>query len=325
MDMRVLLIFIDGIGVGLGDPDINPMAARSWRVFSRFREDPPEVDVVGGGLAFSLDASLGIPGLPQSATGQTALFTGINAARFEGRHVDGFPTRKLRELLFRTNILKDAGERGFSSTFLNAYRPGIGQLLEEKRYRLLSATTVATIGAGLPFRTLRDLAARNAVYQEFTNSSLIDRGFDVPLFSPAEAGVITARLAENHDFSLFEYFQTDRVGHRADLEGAIAEIDRLERFLISLLSHADLSSMTVLVTSDHGNIEDMTTGTHTENPVFAAVWGPRVEDFSRGLCSLIDVKPAILACMEERQIPGPQDVTKDYPPHDPSLRPPQQP
>jgi hypothetical protein len=317
MGMSVLLIFIDGIGVGVGDPDVNPMAARSWRVFSHLRDDPPAVDIAAGGLAFSLDASLGIPGLPQSATGQTALFTGINAPRFEGRHVDGFPTRKLRDLLFRTNILKDARERGFSSTFLNAYRPGIEQLLEKKRYRLLSATTVATIGAGLPFRTLRDLAARNAVYQEFTNSSLIDRDFDVPRFTPEEAGMITARLAENHDFSLFEYFQTDRVGHRADMERAVAEIAMLERFLLSLLDHADLSRLTVLLTSDHGNIEDVTTGRHTENPVLAAVWGPRTGDFSRGLCSLIDVKPAILACLEERKLPEPQDVTKECLPQDP--------
>ncbi len=313
--MSVLLIFIDGIGTGVGNPDVNPVAARSRSVFRLFRDGPPEVDVAGGGRAFSLDAHLGVPGLPQSATGQTALFAGVNAPLLEGRHVDGFPTRKLREILLATNILKDVRERGYTSTFLNAYRPGIDQLVRAKRYRLLSTTTVSTIGAGLPFRTLRDLAAGNAVYQEFTNASLAARGFDVPLFTPEKAGMVAARLAEDHDFSLFEYFQTDRIGHRAGMEEAVAEIDRLERFLLSILDQVRRKETTIFLTSDHGNIEDMTTGRHTENRVFAAAWGPRAGELSRKVRSLPDVKQALQACLDGRELPEAQDVTEVPPPH----------
>jgi hypothetical protein len=38
-----------------------------------------------------LDASLCVPGLPQSATGQAALLTGLNAPELMGRHIEGFP------------------------------------------------------------------------------------------------------------------------------------------------------------------------------------------------------------------------------------------
>ncbi len=73
--MRVLFIFLDGIGLGADNPEINPFA----------RVEMPFLQSLLGGqkmLATSaphdgeratllpLDAALGVDGLPQSATGQ---------------------------------------------------------------------------------------------------------------------------------------------------------------------------------------------------------------------------------------------------------------
>jgi len=46
-----------------------------------------------------------------------------------------------------------------------------------------------------------------------------ERGYDIPERSPVEAGEIIAREAMGLDFSLFEYFETDRAGHDRDRSG----------------------------------------------------------------------------------------------------------
>ena len=52
-----------------------------------------------------VDACLGVPGLPQSATGQTALFTGVNAPALVGDHVTAFPTTPLRRVIAEHSLL----------------------------------------------------------------------------------------------------------------------------------------------------------------------------------------------------------------------------
>jgi len=68
--MGILLILVDGIGLGDQEPDKNPMAVARTRWFQCFRD---HISSVNGRLVIPTDASLGVPGLPQSATGQTAL------------------------------------------------------------------------------------------------------------------------------------------------------------------------------------------------------------------------------------------------------------
>jgi len=43
-----------------------------------------------------------------------------------------------------------------------------------------------------------------------------------------------ARLAAAHDFTLYEYFQTDRAGHDRDMERAVGLIQGLDRALPKL-------------------------------------------------------------------------------------------
>lgn len=301
--MKVLLLFIDGLGVGKRDEQVNPLAAFNGEILSFFDGDSRGKPLPQGGFGFSLDAHLGVPGLPQSATGQTAILSGVNAPVLEGRHVVGFPTEKLRNVLLKSNILKGAKEKGLRSTFLNAYRPGIDEMIRKKKYRFFSATTFATIGAGLPFRRIENLITGEAVYHEFTNVTLIDQGYDVPLFSAERAGNVVVSLAKRHDFSLFEYFQTDRVGHKGLMDEALAQIQRLELFLRAILTKVADEKITILLVSDHGNIENNATRKHTHNRILAAAWGPRAYDLSMKLGSLLDVRPAIEACLADREVP----------------------
>ncbi len=296
--MRTVLIFIDGLGWGESDPDFNPQHAYGGDLFRL----PPRgtggvVPVSSGGWAAPLDAVLGVDGVPQSATGQTTLLSGVNAQRVLGKHLTGFPNEKLREVLLAHSVLKSLTDLGLSARFLNAFRPRFWELSRERQLTL-SATTVANLAADLPFFDLEDIRAGRAIYQEFTNTELQERGFDLPHLTPAGAGAIAAAAARRYDFILYEYFQTDKAGHSQDLARCCRELDKLDGFMETLL--ADLSAeleldTLVLLTSDHGNLEDLTTKRHTLNPVPLMAWGRGARSFLEGLTGLDQVTPAIVA------------------------------
>jgi 2,3-bisphosphoglycerate-independent phosphoglycerate mutase len=308
---RFLFVFVDGLG--LGDPDAphNPLRHPRLELLANFLPRgwrppveggrPDALPVVRrraplpfGGEVRATDASLGLPGLPQSATGQTALFTGENAARVLGRHLYGFPTKTLQAMLMRGSVLKRVAEAGGRAAFINAFRPlffDLGDAVWEKR---LSATTWANHAARLPFRTLDDIVAGRAVYQDITDESLRGKGFEVPFVLPEAAGEVMARLSETLDFTLFEFFQTDRAGHAQDEGKAVYELVKLERFLRAALTRLDLDRCTMVVTSDHGNLEDLSIRTHTPHPVPTLVFGRRAAAIAERLDRLEVFTPVIL-------------------------------
>ena len=291
-ELHVVFIFVDGLGIGEKKPEYNPCTTDESGIFANFL-DKPDNKIPFEGICIPVDATLGVPDLPQSATGQTTLLTGENAAKLLGSHKSGFPNKPLRELLKQKSLLKQVRETGKNAAFINAFRP-IFFKLDDRLKWLLSTTTVANLAAGLPFFALEDIVARRSIYQDFTNKDLIRRGFEVPEFTPEEAGEILAEQAENYDFLLYEYFKTDRAGHSQDFERASKEIGKLGRFLVRFLSKIDLKKTQVILTSDHGNIEDLRVNTHTRNPAMTLLWGPLKEQWSQVISSLTDVTPAIL-------------------------------
>ena len=285
---RVVLIFVDGLGWGGDDPDRNPCLTYGGELFD-FPRSPAHCRPV--------DACLGVEGLPQSATGQTSLLSGANAPHEVGGHVTGFPSPALREILRERSVFVQLGERDRDGIFINAFRPIFFELPPETQWRL-SATTVAQLAAGLPFFDLDDIAAGRSIYQEFTNRELIDKGFDVPEMTPEAAGRVLARNTVLRDFTLYEYFQTDRAGHSRDRSRCENELTKLERFLNALLAAADGDTL-VLLASDHGNLEDLATRSHTRNPVPLMAWGPGAEGFVAGCDDITDVVPSLLDVLGE--------------------------
>lgn len=287
---RVLLFFIDGIGVGSDDPSENPLASDARPVLRLTRGASPESRRRGRpAVARGLDASLGVPGLPQSATGQTTILTGVNAPAALGHHASGLPGPTLRRILGERSLLKELAERGLRPTFLNAFGPRFFEAAPS--HRRLSATTLATLAAGAPLRTWEDLSDGRAVVHDLTHWRMRDHGFDLPYRAPEEAGAILAREAMRADFSLFEYFETDRAAHARDREAAERCLDDLSAALETVLGEADMDELLVIVVSDHGNLEDGSVKTHTANPAFFAAWGkwnglpePR---------SLLDIAPLV--------------------------------
>ncbi len=279
---RVVLIFVDGLGVGDGGPD-DPTRTYGGELFDWARTSASWKPI---------DATLGVPGIPQSATGQTSLFTGQNAQLILGHHATGFPGPTVRDLLRKHSILKTLAERGRTAAFLNAFRPLFWELSAQKQWTL-SASTVANLAAGLPFSTLDDLVAERSVYQDITNMDLQRRGFDVPPWSAEHAGHVLAMNVGRFDFTLFEYFKTDKAGHSQGRDRCQNVLLELDEFVSSYIKHVPEGTLTLL-TSDHGNIEDLSTRSHTTNSVPLMAWGPGEDEALSSCDDLTAVTPHIL-------------------------------
>lgn len=284
----VLLFFVDGLGIGERGPD-NPLHLAESGPLAHFRGESGEID--GGGILVPTDATLGVEGRPQSASGQTTILTGINAAQHLGRHKQGFPNAELKKLIETGSIFRKLNEsKTGPGIFANAYTPGYFQGTP----RWKSATTVAVESSGGRFRRLSDLTGRRSVFHDFTNRSLIKRGFDVPEFTAEEAGDILAGLLDENRFVLYEHFITDKIGHEQDMERALSHLPELARFLIETVKRADLRRTTVILTSDHGNVENLAVRNHTLNKVPTVIWGRRRNEAAARIRDLSDITPAIL-------------------------------
>ncbi len=294
----LLLIFVDGLGVGQNDPRVNPCAHPGLRIFNRFAgAESPALPFAG--LWKGIDARLGVAGLPQSATGQTAFMTGTNAGEYLGRHLNGRPSPTLRTLLQSGNLFSAIQERNLRTAFLNAYRPEWFVIDSALQQRFSSVTTVSVASAGLSFFSLDDVRLGRAVYQEFSHALLQQRGIGMASMTAPEAARVLHTAAQRYDFAMFEYFQTDKVAHSRSMPQAVAELRKLERFLLTLLGCADLQCETILLISDHGNIEDLSVKTHTPNPALALFWGLHAAFLYERINALPDVFHAVLACFDQ--------------------------
>ncbi len=103
-----------------------------------------------------------------------------------------------------------------------------------------------------------------------------------------------AHLAEAHAFTMYEHFLTDRAGHARQMDRAIDILENLEAFLDAVLSSMNAAETLTVLTSDHGNLEDLSTKQHTTNGVPTLFWGAGAADAAAAVRSLPDIAPAIL-------------------------------
>jgi 2,3-bisphosphoglycerate-independent phosphoglycerate mutase len=288
-ELSVLLFFIDGLGIGTRGPH-NPLdALEDATPLAVFQNEPPESFL--GGIVVPTDPCLGVAGRPQSASGQTTILTGMNAPAQLGYHKQGFPNQALLEVIRAHSIFRQLSEAGITPvTFANAYT----SRFFVERPRWVSATTAAVEAAGLNFRTVDDLRAGSAVFMDFTNRILIERGEDVAPRTEEEAATVLARIVGENRFTLYEYFITDKVGHAQDMPMARVVLASLARFIRELLARLDLERTTVILTSDHGNIEDLTSRNHTLHSVPTIIWGAQREQIAARIQTLADITPAIV-------------------------------
>jgi 2,3-bisphosphoglycerate-independent phosphoglycerate mutase len=291
--MPVLFIFIDGIGIGDKNPVYNPFAKLPSKYFITFNDNHVQ-KAPSEGIIIPTRADLEVEGLPQSATGQATLLTGVNTAKLLGYHLEGLPNAALKKIIIRENIFKKLTLLGYRVTFANAYRPSF----LTHRKRRISVTTTAALSADLRLRTLDDIAHGEAVYQDYTNCFLIHRGFQVKEASASNAAEILIRLLQDYDFILYEYFLTDIVGHKKKMNEALEQVKKIDDLIEALIEKLDLDKCLLVVTSDHGNLEDLRSKFHTPNKVPTIVWGKDALSFSQEISSLEDITPAIISYLK---------------------------
>jgi hypothetical protein len=241
-----------------------------------------------------LDATGGVPGLPQSGTGQTTIFTGINAQRFLGRHFGPYPHSELRPVLQEHNIFTRLLRDGKRVCFANAYPHQFFDYIASGKTRL-SVTTLSCRMAGVQIRGAGELRRNEGVSADLTRERWETLGHaDIPVITPEEAGRHLARLAVRHDFTLFEFYHTDHAGHRRQMEEAISVLEKFDRFLGGLCESFPLGTHTLVITSDHGNIEDLGTKPHTRNPVPLILGGKHRAQLNAVIRRMEDITPAIV-------------------------------
>jgi 2,3-bisphosphoglycerate-independent phosphoglycerate mutase len=291
----VLLFFIDGLGIGTRGPH-NPLDNLAGSTpLAVFQNEEPESFL--NGIVVPTDPCLGVPGRPQSASGQTTILTGVNAPAQLGYHKQGFPNQALRDIIQEHSIFRQLRDNGVTPvTFANAY----SNRFFVERPRWVSATTAAVEAAGLNFRTIDDVRTGNAVFMDYTNRFLIEKGEDVREQSEEEAATVLASIAAQNRFTLYEYFITDKVGHAQDMPLAKVVLTSLARFIRELLIRLDLERTTVILTSDHGNIEDLTSRNHTLHLVPTIIWGAQRERIAARIKTLADITPAIVSELAPR-------------------------
>lgn len=301
---RVLMVFVDGLGIGDDDPAVNPLVAAPT----------PTLDALlgrklagfsapfshNGAFVVPTDATLGVPGLPQSATGQTALLTGINAAAVEGRHVTAYPTKALRDILSTQSIFARIREAGGTCALANVYTAQYFQAIEEGRLRH-AAFSFSALASGVRLRGLDDLRAGEAIFHDLTNARLRAWGYDVPERTPYESGRILGRLSGDYQFAAFEFFLSDLAAHQRVPIAPAAVVEMVDGLLGGVLDAAALDDTLVLLISDHGNLEDSRAQAHTRNPVPAVLIGAGRAEVGGRVRTLSDVTPAILEYLYGRR------------------------
>ncbi len=285
---------MDGVGLAAEGP-ANPLSVVDMPALRSLLGGPLTSERVtrrAGLLLRGIDARLGVAGLPQSATGQTALLTGVNGAEIMGRHQTALPGPTLRKVLEAESLFLKVSELGRSSTFANAYTQGYLDLVAAGRMRA-SATTRAVRAAGLELRRLEHLERGEAVTWDIERDLFGQRsGERVEPVTARQAGRHLAGIAAAHDLTLFETFLTDVAGHGRWGVSVEEALGRLDGLLAGVLDEA-VGGLTLLLTSDHGNLEDATTRGHTLNPVPLLVAGPLAGAFA-DLDSILGITPRIV-------------------------------
>jgi hypothetical protein len=298
--MHILLLFLDGVGLGADDPTINPFAAAHT----------PTLDALAGGarwlaatprresaraIFIPTDAQLGIAGRPQSASGQAAIMTGRNVPAEIGEHYGPRPNPAIRAILAEENLFKQLTRAGKRAAVLDAFPQEYFESVA-RGMRLRGALHQAAAEADVPLGTVDDIRAGRALSADFTGEGW--REFlgvdDIPLYAPAEAGAKLAALARQHNFSLFSTFITDEIGHRGPLERGVAFIERFDAVMAGLLAAWHDEDGLIVITSDHGNLENLSIRQHTENRVPTVVIGAARAAFAEGLRKLTDIAPQIV-------------------------------
>ncbi len=297
----VLFIFVDGVGMGEESKD-NPFFSAHLPTFVRLFGSIPTLqnpELRGKeSLLIPIAATLGIPGLPLSGTGQATLLTGVNCSEVHRSHFGPYPPSTVRPLLNEKSLFRLLGNRELPTEFVNAYPQRYFDYYDAHP-AMMAAFASAFLSAGKPLHRVEEIESGTALSADITGSRWQEMGYaGIPSLTPREAGINLAAITKANAFTSFEYFLTDKAGHKQNMSDAIDALQRLDGMLGGALEALDTTRALIIITSDHGNVENLATPSHTRNPVPLIAIGAGHEQFAE--CrSLMDVAPTIVGMFPE--------------------------
>jgi len=294
------MIFIDGVGLGKEDPQINPFMAGNLPTLNALTNGKKWTTNTGHqftdrAIFIPTDPRMGIPSRPQSATGQATIVTGKNIPALVGRHYGPKPNPQIREILDDDNIFKQLISHGKSTALLEAYPPGWHKGITSGK-NLPASYQYALMSAGLSCFNADDLKAGKALSGDWTGKGWKTQlGFDdIPEYMPQEAGKRMVHLSRNYDFAFMSHWLTDVVGHRGKIDEAIELLETFDGVIEGVLAEWQDNEGVVIITSDHGNIEEIGNRRHTTNDIPTVFIGDHKSDFAEGFTDLTGyVKPIL--------------------------------
>jgi len=300
--MAVLMIFWDGVGYGKEDSSINPFFAGNFPTFKKlFNGSIPSLRTrkifSSRASVTPVNTTLGVPGLPQSGTGQTAIFAGVNAPRKIGKHFGPYPYSTLIPIIKEQNVFVRLQQRRKKFFFVNGFPAKYFDYINSPRGRT-PVVALSYLSAGRVLNTIEEIASGRALSADFTNEGLNTFGYRLPVMSPFEAGRRFYEIGRSFDFTLFEYFFPDKAGHSQKMKESVEVLERMDGFLAGILDSFDDQNDILFFVSDHGNIEDLSTKSHTRNPVPLIVVGSRRKFFSDKIKKLTDVTPTLASFLD---------------------------
>ncbi len=294
----VLMLFIDGVGIGKNDPLHNPFFKYEFRTFTELFGSVPSLNnkyLEGKNkFLFPVDARLGVDGLPQSGTGQTSIFCGVNAAKMIGKHFGPYPYSTLIPVIKEKNILLHYKMERRKVFFANAYPKIFFDYIRSGKSRL-SVISLSCVLSGIRLNRVTDVRKGKALTAEITGSRWNEKlGYNLKVIKPQTAARRLLRIANKNHFTLYEYFLTDHLGHGRYDSSAEAAMRILDEFLYTIFSEMDLQKTTVILCSDHGNFEDLSVKTHTINPALTITAGKKSKQLADRIKSISQIKKAII-------------------------------
>ena len=294
----ILMIFLDGVGIGEKDPEKNPFFKFGFKTFSEIFGQIPHLEnqklVKDNYFLFPTDARLGIEGLPQSGTGQTSIFCGINAAEYVGKHFGPYPYSTLIPVIEEKNIFKHYLQNNQKANFVNAYPQVFFDYINSGKKSRLSVTSLSAKLSGLKLNEEKEVREGKALTAEITNERWNKKlGYDLPIIEAETAAERLIKIAEENKFTLYEYFLTDHLGHGRydwDFENTFKTLDR---FLLKVIQEIK-GNLTLLICSDHGNIEDISIKTHTLNPSVTITAGKFGKELSETIKDITQIKSSLI-------------------------------
>ncbi|MBZ0295622.1 MAG: hypothetical protein K8L99_23900 [Anaerolineae bacterium] len=295
--MHILMIFIDGVGLGEDNPETNPFSVAHLPTLEALAGGQRWLSTTGRQMSdravfIPTDPRLGMPGRPQSASGQAAILTGRNIPQIIGEHYGPKPNLPIRELLAKDNFFIQLVEHGKTAALLEAYPPRWHRGINSGKH-LRSSYQQAAHEAGLPIFEEDKIYSGEALAGDWTGEGWrTELGYkDTPVYSPQEAGKKMVEISRHYDFAFFPHWITDVIGHRGDMNDAIRILKLFDGVMAGALEAWDDQEGLMIITSDHGNIETIGDRRHTENDVPTVIIGSEKEHFAQGLTDLSELVP----------------------------------